>query len=168
MRRVLGLVLLSALIAFFIIDDRRPSLEQVTQSITGGVEQFNAATEATKSGSARPPVQAPPTTLACSASDFRVENFRATVYDDCRRTPCPALKLTGKLKNNCKIAAGAQIKITAEDARGIVIDTTEGWPASIRNIAPGESYAFDLGPLMTYRPNMKNFQVQVISARTWR
>jgi hypothetical protein len=109
-----------------------------------------------------------PSQLICKVSDFAVEGFKARVFDDCKVTPCPALKLTGKLKNNCTIPAGAHLKITAEDKTGQVVDTVEGWPASIRNIAPGDAYAFDLGPLMRYRKNMSNFKVQVIDVRTWR
>ena len=106
--------------------------------------------------------------VTCSVSDFAVEGFSSRVFDDCRVTPCPALKLTGKLKNKCTIPAGAQIKITAYDGKGSVVDTVDGWPASMRNIAPGADYAFDLGPLMKYRSTMKKFEVSVIDARSWR
>lgn len=104
----------------------------------------------------------------CSATQFTVEKFASAVFDDCRATPCPALKLTGKLRNNCAMAFGAQIKITAEDGKGNVIDTVEGWPASTRNIAAGESYSFDFGPLMAYRPRIKRFSVQVIEVKDWK
>jgi hypothetical protein len=103
----------------------------------------------------------------CQVSDFAVEGFASKVFDECRQTSCPALKLTGKLKNNCPIAAGAHIKITAEDGKGNVVDTTEGWPASTRNISPSATYSFDMGPLMTYRKGMKKFNVEIIDVRTW-
>jgi hypothetical protein len=104
----------------------------------------------------------------CEISDFEIEGFKPTIYDDCRATPCPALSLTGKLKNKCLNPAGAQVKITAEDAEGNVIDTIEGWPASIRNIRPGDTYSFNLGPLMRYRPEMKTFHIEIIDVKTWR
>jgi hypothetical protein len=103
----------------------------------------------------------------CSVADFKVEGFRATIFDDCRTRPCPALKLTGKLRNHCAVAASAEIKITALDSGGDVIDTIEAWPASIRNIAPGQAYAFDLGPLMRYRMGMERFEIEVIDVRVW-
>ncbi|AMA60041.1 hypothetical protein BCCGELA001_29925 [Bradyrhizobium sp. CCGE-LA001] len=109
----------------------------------------------------------PPLTSRCRATDFTVEGFSPRVFDDCRQSSCPALKLTGKLKNNCALSAGAQIKITAEDGKGGVIDTIDGWPASTRNIAPGSTYAFDMGPLMVYRKGMKTFNIAIIDARTW-
>jgi len=105
---------------------------------------------------------ASPALAECGPSDFTVEGFKATVYDDCRRTPCPALKLTGEVRNNCAVPAGVMIKITARDKDGQVVDTAEGWPASTRSIAPNDTYAFDFGPLMRYNPKMKDFRVQII------
>src|ERR1043166_2170919 len=93
-------------------------------------------------------VQSSTTARRCQVSDFAVEGFAPKIFDDCKKSSCPALKLTGNLKNNCALAAGAQIKITAEDGKGNVVDTTDGWPASTRNIGSGATYAFDLGPLM--------------------
>jgi hypothetical protein len=106
--------------------------------------------------------------MTCTAADFEIIGFTPRVVDDCTTRSCPVLKLTGKLKNNCSIASGAQIKITALDAKGNVVDTYEGWPASIRNIQPGEAYAFNSGPGMDYRHTMKSFRAEVIEARTWR
>ncbi|GMP00810.1 hypothetical protein TM239_26430 [Bradyrhizobium sp. TM239] len=107
------------------------------------------------------------TSKTCRASDFVVEGFSSKVFDDCKQSSCPTLKLTGKLRNNCALSAGAQIKITAEDGKGSVIDTIDGWPASTRNVAPGATYAFDMGPLMVYRKGMKNFKIDIIDARIW-
>jgi hypothetical protein len=112
--------------------------------------------------------QVPQRKATCTAADFEIIGFKSKLVDDCRVTPCPVLKLTGKLKNNCASPAGAQIKITAEDGKGNVVDTIEGWPASIKNIEPSQSYSFDLGPMMTYRPGMKSFHVDVIDTRSWR
>ena len=99
--------------------------------------------------------------------DFSIEGFKPALYDDCRQSSCPIIKLPARLVNNCAFAAGALVKITATDRDGNVVDTREGWPASIRNIGPGEKYAFDLGPLMTYRKSMKDFTIQVIDAKQW-
>lgn len=111
---------------------------------------------------------APPPPAKCLPADFEIEGFSAKVYDDCRASSCPALKLTGRLRNRCDQAAGAQIKITATDKAGSVVDTIDGWPASTRNIQAGGTYAFDFGPLMNYRKNMSNFNVEIIDARIWR
>jgi hypothetical protein len=112
-------------------------------------------------------IDSQPLARKCQLSDFAVEGFAPKIFDDCKQTSCPALKLIGKLKNNCSLAAGAQIKVIAEDGKGNVVDTTDGWPASTRNIGPGATYAFDMGPLMTYRKGMKKFSVEVIDVRTW-
>ncbi len=99
---------------------------------------------------------------------FAVEKFKAGVVNECSQSPCYTLNLTGKLRNNCSIPAGALIKITAEDSHGAVVDTFEGWPASIRNIEPSDGYSFNFGPGMIYQKNMAKFSVEVIDARTWR
>lgn len=104
---------------------------------------------------------------ACTVSNFQVEDFTPRVVDDCRLRSCPVLKLLAHLKNNCAVAAGAQVKVVATDQAGNLVDTFEGWPASTRNIAPGEAYAFDFGPVLTYRKSMKNFSLQVIDAKVW-
>ncbi len=106
--------------------------------------------------------------LACQPSDFKLVAFKPAIYDDCRSTPCPALRLAGEVENQCAQPAGVQIKITALSATGSVIDTIEGWPASTRNIAPGERYAFNMGAGMPYQAGMHSFDVQIIDARTWR
>ena len=147
----------SAIIALFVVAWLFPAPQTKAPEPSAPSPALSAPTNSQKAEPAR-----------CRPSDFQVEGFKATVYDDCRRTPCPALKLTGRLKNNCNLPAGAQLKITATPKSGDLVDTVEGWPASIRNISPSDSYAFDLGPLMTHRSNMSSFSVQVIDARTWR
>lgn len=103
----------------------------------------------------------------CEISDFVIHDFKPTIYDVCRRTPCPELSLTGKLKNKCPNPASAQVKIAAKDGNGNVIATVKGWPGFTRNIRPGDSYPFNLGPLMRYRPGMKTFSIQIIDVKTW-
>lgn len=104
----------------------------------------------------------------CSPADFEIIGFKPSVFDDCRASKCPALKLVGKIRNNCARPAGAKIQITAYDKGGDVIDTAGGWPSSTRNIAPGDSLAFNLGPLMTYRSSMASFDARVVDVQMWR
>lgn len=116
---------------------------------------------------AAPPPPAPARQTRCTAADFKVEKFNVRIVDECRSISCPSLKLTGYLRNNCALPAGAQVKIIALDNAGNLVSTEEGWPASVRNIAPGDAYAFDLGPLIRYQRTMDKFSIQVIDARTW-
>lgn len=104
---------------------------------------------------------------ACQVEDFKVVGFKVAVRDDCTASRCPVLKLTGKLVNNCSDPAGANVQITAYNKVGEVVDVVEGWPASIRNIAPGKSLPFSLGPLMPYRDEMASFDIQVIDVKQW-
>jgi hypothetical protein len=178
-RRLAALVLMLALAVALIVTgvkDTTTPRDTAAQSV-GSVPVLpgNGAVAPTSAGAptvaAMAPQKAdarsPSTARKCLVSDFAVEGFASKVFDDCKQSSCPALKLIGKLKNNCAVAAGAQIKITAEDGKGNVVDTTDGWPASTRNIGPGATYAFDMGPSMTYRKGMKKFSVEVIDVRNW-
>lgn len=104
---------------------------------------------------------------ACSPDLFKVEKFRISVVDGCTSTPCPTLKITGVLRSSCKQPAGVQLKITAYDSDGAVVDTQEFWPASVSNIGAGGKYPFNAGPLFTYSPDMKAFDWEVIGVRQW-
>lgn len=108
-----------------------------------------------------------PAGARCMPTDFEVIGFSATAHDNCRLSPCPVLALTGELQNHCAEPAGAMLKVTAHNAEGRVIATTQGWPASVQNIAPGSRFPFDLGPLMHYDAAISRFEVLIIDARTW-
>lgn len=103
----------------------------------------------------------------CNPRDFLIKNFRVQVVDECRITPCPVLAITGIVENTCKSAAGVQLKITAYSADGIVIDTQDFWPASVRNIGAGKTYPFKAGSLFTYSDSMANFDCQTIGVKNW-
>ncbi len=136
--QLIALVLVFGIAAALIVtgvNDLKTSSDGVATPRSAGVQTI-AAMAPEKA------VAQPPTARKCQISDFAVEGFAPKVFDDCKQTSCPALKLTGKLKNNCALAAGAQIKITAEDGKGKVVDTTDGWPASTRNIDPGATYSW--------------------------
>lgn len=110
---------------------------------------------------------ATPAFAACGPTDFSVVGFRFAVTNSCAPGSCQAFRFTGQIQNNCAAPAGADLKVTAFDKDGLVVSTVEGWPASIRNIAPGSSYAFDLGPLMTFDPSVTRASIDIIDARTW-
>jgi hypothetical protein len=158
------LVLVFGLAAVLIVtglNDTKTSSNTAATPTSAGTQMVAAM--APQKADAQPPAVA----RKCQVSDFAIEGFAPKIVDDCKQSSCAVLNLTGKLKNNCAAAAGAQIKITAEDGKGSVVDTTDGWPASIRNIGPGTTYAFDMGSLMTYRKGMKKFSIEVIDVRTW-
>jgi hypothetical protein len=104
---------------------------------------------------------------SCELADFKVEKFRFTVHDDCQASPCPAYDMTGKLRNNCSEAAGAQIQIVALNKAGEVVDEFSGWPASIHNIAPGAARAFNFGSTIEWRKEISDVTVEITDVRTW-
>lgn len=105
--------------------------------------------------------------LACGPGDFEITNFNPSLHDPCRRSSCIQIRLPAKLTNNCKSSAGAEVVITALDKSGNMVNVQTGWPASISNIAPGDTLDFDFGPMFRYTPDMASFTIRIKSARTW-
>ena len=50
--------------------------------------------------------------------------------------------LTGTITNNGSQACGVQLKTSSYDSKNTVVDTSDYWPASIRNIEPGAKENF--------------------------
>jgi len=48
----------------------------------------------------------------------------------------------GEIMTGCVTPIGVQIQVTIRDATGSLLDVKEEWPASIRNIPPGDPYPF--------------------------
>lgn len=103
---------------------------------------------------------------ACSSADFEVKDFKIDVKR-CSGARCPRLRLEGILVNKCSSAAAARIEIQGKDENGAVLGSAEGWPASTRNLAPGEEVEFDFGPLIKFDQRLVNFDVLVIEVKSW-
>ena len=77
------------------------------------------------------------------------------------------MKGVAVLTNNCAEAVGVQIKITGFDSTGAPVATRDLWPASVRNIPPGD-YTFSLDQWLDYDPEIKKFGLQPIEVKQWR
>lgn len=95
----------------------------------------------------------------CSAKDFTISDLKGKREYD-------YLTITARLHNGCKIAAGAQIKVSTYDAAGTLIDTKDIWPASVRNIEPGGHENFKT--MFRDTKGTKNFDTQVLSVKVWK
>lgn len=130
----------------------------------------DSASQLSGSG-ARPPSAArstAPMSRECPLAQIRIKQFTPTIHDDCRASSCPALRLVGELFNGCDIAAGVQLKVTARDSQGHVVDSADAWPSSTHNIPAQSDYAFNLEGLIDYQPAMKTFEVEVVDTRVWK
>ena len=110
---------------------------------------------------------APPALAECSVADITMKSTKAKFVDECRRSPCVTLKGVGVLTNKCSEPIGVQLKITAYDKAGAPVSTRELWPASTRNIPPGD-YTFSLDQWIEYDPEIKTFDVIPVSVEKWR
>lgn len=103
---------------------------------------------------------------ACGPADFAVKDFAVDI-ERCSGSRCPKLRLAGKLVNQCNAPAAARIEIQGLDSSGRPLANAEGWPASTRNLAPGEEVNFDFGPLMKFDTRLVDFKVLVVEVKSW-
>ncbi len=95
---------------------------------------------------------------SCAPADFRISKLSAT-------TEYSYARLTGRITNNCTASAGPKLKWTAYNSDGTIAFSTDFWPASTTNIAPGTSYPFET---MNSAPQGRwTYTVQVIGVDHW-
>jgi hypothetical protein len=75
------------------------------------------------------------------------------------------IRIVGEIINRCPGEVGVQLKATVRDAKGLVVDDMEFWPASVRNIEPEVPFAFS----MPWRVEMpwETFELKVVDRRRW-
>lgn len=72
---------------------------------------------------------------ACSPQDIQIKQW--TWQRD-----AGWVTVAGELVNTCADATGIKLQLTFRDESGAVVDVDETWLAGTRNIAAGETYAF--------------------------
>lgn len=114
---------------------------------------------------ASPAIQEPPA-VTCNLSDIEIKSISGSFIDECQSTSCPRFKGTATLINKCKMPVGIQVKIIAYNKAGIAIQTNEKWPASIRNIPPGE-YPFSMDYWLQPDSDIDKYALQAIDLKRW-
>lgn len=104
---------------------------------------------------------------ACSIADIEIKSVEARFVDECRHSPCIYMKGVAVLTNRCSEPVGVQVQITGYDKSGAPVATRELWPASVRNIPPGD-YTFSLDQYLEYDPAIKRFGLKAVAVRQWR
>lgn len=103
----------------------------------------------------------------CALSDITIKSLQPQFVDECRGSPCIYLKGVGVLTNRCAEPTGVQLKITAYDKSGAPVATRELWPASTRNIPPGD-YTFSIDQWLDYQPSMESVDVEPVRVKQWK
>lgn len=103
---------------------------------------------------------------ACDVSRIEIKSVSARFVDECRTRSCIYLKGVAVLTNRCDVPVGVEVKITGLDASGSPMATRELWPASTRNIPPGD-YTFSIDQWLDHQPGMKSVLLQPIDVRQW-
>ncbi len=104
---------------------------------------------------------------ACSISDIGIKSMKARFVNACETRPCIHMKGVAVLTNRCKEPVGVQVKMTGYDKSGSPVATRDLWPASVRNIPPGD-YTFSLDHYLDYDPSIKKFDLTPVDVRQWR
>jgi hypothetical protein len=102
----------------------------------------------------------------CSLSDISIKSVKARFENQCQASQCIIMKGIAVLTNRCADPIGIQIKITGYDKTGAPVATHDLWPASVKNILPGD-YTFSLDQYLDYDPSIKKFDVIPIDIRHW-
>jgi hypothetical protein len=76
-----------------------------------------------------------------------------------------SIRIVGDIINHCTVALGVQLKATVRDEKGLVVDSFDFWPASVRNVEPEVPYAF----AMPWRVETSwvSFELTVIDRKRW-
>lgn len=97
----------------------------------------------------------------CTKADAAVTLTK--FYDESRMY----FAVMGELVNRCHEPLGIHVRIVGYDKGGKMLDMWEGWPASIRNIAPQGREPFKM-TIFQFDPAIKKIDAEVIEVRRWR
>jgi hypothetical protein len=120
--------------------------------------------------SSTPPEPAPPASAPAVAPPLEHNGFSRLGFQVLdgwgvrQRDGSPVVM--GEVKNIGSIAQGVKLQMIQRDTAGRVLDEDEFWPASDRNIAPGETEPF-ARPLLNVDPTMATVELRIVEARPW-
>jgi hypothetical protein len=97
--------------------------------------------------------------FACSTSDVEVSKLRGESNGG-------YLYVYGVIKHKCSEPVGVQLKLTAYNKKGDIVDDRELWPASVRNIRPSTPYPFKL--ILETGGVKGTLDVDVIRVKQWK
>jgi hypothetical protein len=93
-----------------------------------------------------------------SVSSFRIVSYHGNWDGD-------TLRVIGEVKNAGTVAAGPQIEVIARDANGVLVDSQQFWPMSIKNLPPGLSCGMNYA--ITTDRRAKSLEANVVAVEVW-
>jgi len=75
------------------------------------------------------------------------------------------LRVIGEVKNITNSAKGVQVEAIARDSNGNLIESAKFWPASIRNIPPGQTTG--IGHTVTHDKRATKVELRIIDTMVW-
>ncbi len=104
---------------------------------------------------------------ACSVADIKIKSMKWGFANSCRASDCSIMKGVAVLTNSCAEPVGVQLKIIGFDSADNPVATRDFWPASVRNIPPGD-YTFSLDQHLDYDPSITSISIEPINVKPWR
>lgn len=103
-----------------------------------------------------------PAASGCDPTKFEIVSKSARIESG-------YLIITALVRNNNATACGVRISTDLTDAKGAIVATDKGWPASVNNISAGQSYSFDVmfREGATTQAEGGGYRLDPIEARAW-
>ena len=105
---------------------------------------------------------------ACSLQDIEVRQA------NWHREMESYIRIVGELYNGCSDAVGVELQAVFRDKAGQVVTVMEFWPASTRNIAAKETYAFSFlqsneqpAALQSNEQPAAGMSIKIIDVKRW-
>lgn len=95
----------------------------------------------------------------CGVSDIGIDGLRARPGE-----ASDATIITGRVMNNCRDAVGVQVKVTAYNQAGDILEVDDIWPASVKNIPGRSDFPFEW---IDNVEGFSRFTVRVIDVKAW-
>jgi hypothetical protein len=104
---------------------------------------------------------------SCTVDKIEIKEVTWKVVDECRTRSCAIVTGAATLINHCAIPIGVQVKATARDSGGNLVTVKDHWwPASVKNIPPGD-FSFSLQGMLDYDPAIKSIELSVSEVKQW-
>ncbi len=106
-----------------------------------------------------------PVLAECSLADVEVSIKEAVWHNRCSKKNCAELKGTAVLVSRCDEPVGVLVRLSGDDAQGLVVAKRELWPYAISNVPAGE-HSFSISKWLKYDAAIRKFRIEAVDVRT--
>lgn len=103
---------------------------------------------------------------ACGVRNMSVNIGKHQFVDKCKTRACPVFEGVATVTNGCAEPMGIELKVTAFDSTGAPVRTRNLWPASVKNLPPGDTVV-SIDQYVDYDPSIDRVELAVNDVRRW-